>query len=588
GDTATYEVVVANASGGVGDHAAVVSVEDPSVASITDASLRGEQSDEDAAVSVADDGSSVNLTAAPTEAADGEDVVVATVTVGGDEAGASDLGLRVDGLDTAAGDAYNVTGVSGAAIAVEPKPDAAEFRVSNLNASRDVTTGEPFNVTAAVTNDGDLEATQTVRYGFDRDGDGTLDDNETMAAREVTLAGHERETVTFDDVNVTDVDSGTHAHGVFTENDSVTGTVGVESGAESVSPPETAVLLRPSDDSTDGDEPIDADELDEGGELDEAGATIDAGDTATYEVVVANASGGVGAQAFRIDIDDPTHATMADVSVGGDADDATTEVTLVDDGQSANVTAALTDTDDNGSVTVATVTLRGHAVGTTDIGLRVDALGTETGTAYNVTAAGAAPISVESDYSGVSTDDGDDGDDADEFVEEVTRDEISREKYGVDFADLGSETAGAVQAIYNRQPFPDDTGPGEIRTRNELSDDRHGADFDELSRENAIEVQNDYDAQFGPLPSDPEHSRDDISQAKYDADFADLGAERAAAVQAIYNRQPFPDGTAPGEIRTTDEITEDRYGLDYSELSWQTTIEVTNDYDAQFGDGDDE
>ena len=343
---------------------------------------------------------------------------------------------------------------------------------------------------------------------------------------------------------------------------------------ESDPAPETAVLLRPGAESTDA------------ADLDAEGETIDAGDTATYHVVVANASGGVGAHDFHIDIDDPTHATAREVSVRGDPSDATTDTTLVDDGQAVNVTAALTDTDDTGSVTVATVTLRGHAVGTTDIGLRVDALGTEAGTAYNVTAVNGTSITVESDYHGGSTDDADDADDADEFVEEVTRDEISREKYGVDFADLGSETAGAVQAIYNRQPFPDDTGPGEIQTRNELSNDRYGTDFDELSRENAIEVQNDYDAQFGPLPTGPAHSRDDISQAKYDTDFADLGADRAGKVQAIYNRQPFPDGTSPGEIRTRDEITNDRYFEDFADLSRQTAIDVQNDYDAQFGDGD--
>jgi len=581
GETTAYDVVVANASGGVGDHAAVVSVGDPGVASIADVSLRGDRSAEAAGVSIAADGSSANLTAGPMDPAENGSVVVATVTVSGDAVGTGDVGLRVDGLDTAAGDPYNVTAVRGAPLTVEPNPDPASFRVSRLNASDGVTPGQPFNASVSVTNDGDLEATQTVRYGLDLDGDGGLDAAETAAAREVTLAAHDRETVTFSGVNVTDVDPGPHGHVAATENDSATGTVDVEAAENSISAPETAVRLLPSGASTGADGTVDADDPDAASE------TVDAGETTTYDVVVANASGGVGAQDFRVVIEDPTHATVTDVSVAGAPADAMTDITLVEDGNSANVTAALTDTDDDGTVTAATLTISGHAVGTTDIGLLVDALGTENGTAYNVTATTGASITVESDYDGGSTS-ADDGDDADESGGDgpaYTRDEITRAKYGVAFADLGSETAGEVQAIYNRQPFAGDASPGEIDTRNEISEARHNASFTELDRDAVIEVQNEYDAQFGALPSDPAYTRDEISRAKYEAAFADLDAEQTGEVQAIYNRQPFPDGVVPGEIRTRDEITNDRYGQDFIDLSRQTTIDIQNDYDAQFGDG---
>ncbi|WP_435074303.1 hypothetical protein [Halorubrum sp. HHNYT27] len=572
GETATYDVVVENASGGVGDHAAVVSVGDPGVASITDASLRGNQSDEAAGVSIAADGSSANLTAGPMDIAENGSVVVATVTVRGDAAGTTDVGLRVDGLATEAGDPYNVTDVRGASIAVEPNPDPAAFRVSRLNVSHNVTEGEPFNVSVSVTNDGDLEATQTVRYELDLDGNGSLDDG-TVAAREVTLAGHDRETVTFTEVNATDLGAGSHVHGVFTEDDSVTGVIDVESAARSTRAPATAVRLLPSGAPIDADAP------------DAASATVDAGETTTYDVMVVNASGGVGAQEFRVAVEDPTHATIRGASASGGASDATTEITLVDDGHSVNVTAALTDTVDNGTVTIATLTIRGHAVGTTDIDLRVDALGTENGTAYNVTAAEGASVTVESDYGGGSTS-ADDADDSIDDSASFTRNDISRAKYSVDFANLGSETSGEVQAIYNRQPFAGDAAPGEIDTRDEMSEARYNVSFSDLDRDAAIEVQNAYDAQFGALPSDPAYTRDDISRAKYDVAFADLGAERAGEVQAIYNRQPFPGDVVLGEIRTRDEITNDRYGHDFIDLSRQTTIDIQNDYDAQFGDGE--
>jgi hypothetical protein len=53
-------------------------------------------------------------------------------------------------------------------------------------------------------------------------------------------------------------------------------------------------------------------------------------------------------------------------------------------------------------------------------------------------------------------------------------------------------------------------------------------------------------------------------------------------VQAIDNRRPFPDGADPGEIRTRDEITNDRYGRDFDGVSRETAIEIQNEYDAQF------
>jgi hypothetical protein len=398
----------------------------------------------------------------------------------------------------------------------------------------------------------------------------------------VTLAAHDRETVTFTGVNVTGVDPGTHVHVAASENDSATGTVDVEAAETSTSAPETVVRLLPSGAATGADGTLDA------ADPEDAGETVDAGETTTYDVVVANASGGVGAQDFRVVIEDPTHATVTDVSVAGAPADAMTDITLVEDGNSANVTAALTDTADNGTVTVATLTISGHAVGTTEIGLRAVTLGTENGTAYNVTVVTGAPVTVESDYHSGSTSSSD-ADDADESGGDgsaYTRDEITRAKYGVDFADLSSETAGEVQAIHNRQPFAGDAGPGEIDTRNEISEARYNASFTELDRDAVIEVQNEYDAQFGALPSDPAYTRDEISRAKYDAAFADLDAERTGEVQAIYNRQPLPGDTAPGDVRTRDEITNDRYGQDFIDLSRQTTIDIQNDYDAQFDDGE--
>ena len=72
------------------------------------------------------------------------------------------------------------------------------------------------------------------------------------------------------------------------------------------------------------------------------------------------------------------------------------------------------------------------------------------------------------------------------------------------------------------------------------------------------------------------------SQATYGYKFPDLSTEAAGEVQAIFNHQPFPDGTEPTDIRTRDEIANERYGHDFDDVSRETTIEVQNDYDAQF------
>ena len=209
-------------------------------------------------------------------------------------------------------------------------------------------------------------------------------------------------------------------------------------------------------------------------------------------MVVDSADGGVGAYDFTVSMVDPSVASISDVAVNGNPNDQTTDVSIPDDGSSADVTVALANTSDTGSVTIATVTVQGDEAGTSDIGLAVDALGTEAGEPYTVTGTTGASITVEA----VDDGDGDDSDESDDVDEEFTLDEIAQAKYGHDFADLSAETAGDVQAIYNRQPFPAGTEPGDIRTRNEITDDRYDRDFDDVSRETTIEIQNDYDAQF--------------------------------------------------------------------------------------------
>lgn len=472
-----------------------------------------------------------------------------------------------------------------ATVTVEKSPTPADFQVTNLSTRTNVTvpasttvvdnatesddttiventTGDDnttvienatpedgFDVSVDVTNDGDENATRTVEFRLDHDGNGRPDADEAVTTRNVSLAAGETKTVTFDDLDARALGPGEHAYGVYSDDDSATESVAVETAPA----PETAVSLRPD------------------------AATVDKRDAATYDVVVERADGGVGAYEIALVVDDSRTASISDVTVPGNPAEETTD--LADDGTSLDVTARLTDTNESGTVTIATATVDGEAVGTSDIGLTVNALGTDDGESYNVTETTGASIDVEgTGGSGWSSSPEPEQPDEPEF----TREEISQAKYGTDFGNLSVETAGEVQAIYNRQPFPDGTEPADVRTRDEITDDRYGYEFEELDRETTIEVQNAYDEQFGSLPSDPASSRDDIARSKYGIDFGNLSAETAGEVEAIYDRQPFPVGTEPVDVRTREQIAEDRHGRAFDELSREQTIEVQNAYDEQF------
>ena len=651
GETTTYDVVVSDANGGVGAYDFTVSIDDLSVASITAVDVRGSPAEQTTDVSIAGDGSSADIAAALANTSDSGSVPIATVTVSGDAEGTSDIGLTLDALGTEAGNSYSVTETTGAAITVEgdepePEPEPADFQVSNLNAPGNATQGDNITVSADVTNDGDEAATQTVQFRLDVDGNGTLEGDEALTAQEVTLDGGETQAVTFSDLDTSGLAPGDYAHGVFTDDDSATATITIEAdddGDDGADDGDDGDAGDGDDGADDGDDGADdgddgADDGDDGADdgddeadletavsLQPAESTVTVGETTTYDVVVDTADGGVGAYEFDITVDDPSVASVTDLEFGGDPSAATSNATFADDGSSVTVSAALANTSDTGSVTVATATVTGDAPGTSGLSLAVDALGTEAGESYTVTETTDASITVESDDAGDGddgaddgddgaddgddgaddgddsdagdgddgaddgddgADDGDDGDAGDGVDEEFTLDEIAQAKYGEGFADLSVETAGEVQAIYNRQPFPEGTRPADIQTRDEIANDRYGHDFDDVSRETTIEIQNDYDAQFGPLPSDPAYTLDDIAQAKYGEDFANLSVETAGEVQAIYNRQPFPEGTGPADIRTRDEIANDRYGHDFDDVSRETTIEIQNDYDAQFGDSE--
>ncbi|MFC6939162.1 hypothetical protein ACFQE8_04190 [Salinirubellus sp. GCM10025818] len=122
--------------------------------------------------------------------------------------------------------------------------------------------------------------------------------------------------------------------------------------------------------------------------------SVEAGETTTYEVVLENANGGVGAYGLTVSLDDASVGTITGVDLGGDPPSSFSDVSISSDGSSAEIDAVAADTADSGPVTVATVTVEGVAAGTTGLSVDVSSVGTESGFDYAITSVSGANLTV--------------------------------------------------------------------------------------------------------------------------------------------------------------------------------------------------
>ena len=113
----------------------------------------------------------------------------------------------------------------------------------------------------------------------------------------------------------------------------------------------------------------------------------------TFDVVVDDADGGVGAYTMTVSVADASTAHITEVTPQN-ADSGLTDVSIASDGSSASVDAVLVDTAETGSVSLLSVTVVGDAEGETTVDVGVDALGDEAGTPYDVTATSGATLTV--------------------------------------------------------------------------------------------------------------------------------------------------------------------------------------------------
>jgi len=92
---------------------------------------------------------------------------------------------------------------------------------------------------------------------------------------------------------------------------------------------------------------------------------IEPGQTTTVDVVVGDASGGVGAAELRLSVTDPSVASIVNVSVHGGPGFSDTNYAGSDGW--VDIAYATADTTDSGAVTILTATVEGDAAGTTTV-----------------------------------------------------------------------------------------------------------------------------------------------------------------------------------------------------------------------------
>jgi hypothetical protein len=369
----TFEIVVTDASGGVGAVDATVSTSSDAVR-IQSATVAGDPGTSD--VSVAEGGQSATVEAALMDTADSGRVVVAEVVVSGATQGEAALDVDVSALGDETGDPYTVTATLGASVDVLDETDTVSLDVTANRST--VAPGETvgFTVTRADTG---VRVAATVTVGDQRVETGV----DGVAAVQI-------DETTTDAGTVTAVASKSETSNTAFADDSTTVSVGESDDGERAG--STTVRLAPTTE------------------------TVGVDETATFDLVVQRADGGVGAVDATVTVGDA--ARITNVTFTGDP--GTQRLAVSDDGQTADLEAALLQTSGADRLTVATVTVVGVEAGQTTVDAQIDALGDEAGNAYDVTATPAATLDVTEDSS--DTGDGDESDD-DSTDDEQTSDD---------------------------------------------------------------------------------------------------------------------------------------------------------------------
>lgn len=124
-------------------------------------------------------------------------------------------------------------------------------------------------------------------------------------------------------------------------------------------------------------------------------------------------------------------------------------------------------------------------------------------------------------------------------------DEISQSKYGVSFEQLSGETQRQVRELHERQPFADDLVVTEVLTREEIARERYGVDvepnepfnFTALDVELQQRIEAEFDEQFESDTGDRIESWDELALSRYGTTYENLSAAEQETIREAYWEQ---------------------------------------------------
>ncbi len=126
----------------------------------------------------------------------------------------------------------------------------------------------------------------------------------------------------------------------------------------------------------------------------------------------------------------------------------------------------------------------------------------------------------------------------------VTRDEVSQTKYNRYYEELSGETKSQIDEVYLRQPFTGDLTMADVRTREEIARDRgfydgdqHFVFYEEITVEQQQEVEQAFDAQFENEQGDSVESWEELAWMHYDTSFENLNETQKNDVRDRYQDQ---------------------------------------------------
>lgn len=121
-------------------------------------------------------------------------------------------------------------------------------------------------------------------------------------------------------------------------------------------------------------------------------AEAEVGETVTFDIVVEEVDGGVGAHETVLEVEDASVAKLTAVELLGEPGEE--HVDFGEEGESVDIAAALMETDGDGSVTIGRVDVEIIKEGVTDISLDVETLADEIGRTYTVTETTGATVTT--------------------------------------------------------------------------------------------------------------------------------------------------------------------------------------------------